>query len=64
MTGEAAKSKSASSLAVGSLADAIWYLMERAVLVGDLGLQQRTDDLLHRMTTLEPPGVHVARMSS
>ena len=32
LTGEAAKSKSASSLAVGSLADAIWYLIERAVL--------------------------------
>ena len=32
LTGEAAKSKSASSLAVGSLADAIWYLIERTVL--------------------------------
>ena len=32
LTGEAAKSKSASSLAVGSLADAIWYLIERACL--------------------------------
>ena len=32
LTGEAAKSKSASSLAVGNLADAIWYLIERAVL--------------------------------
>ena len=32
LTGEAAKSKSASSLAAGSLADAIWYLIERAVL--------------------------------
>ena len=30
--GAAAKSKSASSLAVGSLADAIWYLIERACL--------------------------------
>ena len=32
LTGEAAISKSASSLAVGSLADVIWYLMERACL--------------------------------
>ena len=32
LTGEAAKSNSASSLAAGSFAEAIWYLMERAVL--------------------------------
>ena len=29
------------------------------LLVGDLGLQQRTDDLLHRMTTLETVGEDV-----
>ena len=29
------------------------------LLVGDLGLQQRTDDLLHRMTAFEPVGEDV-----
>ena len=61
LTGEAAISKSASSLAVGSLADVIWYLME--LLVGDLGLQQRTDDLLQRMTALEPVDGHYLSVS-
>ena len=32
LTGEAEKSKSASSLVIGSLALVIWYLIERAVL--------------------------------
>ena len=59
MTGEAAKSKSVTSLAVGSLVDAIWALDRACRLFGDLDLQQRTNDLLHRMTTLEPVGEDV-----
>ena len=59
LTGEAAKSNSANSLAAGSLADAIWYLMERAVLSAISAFKQRADDLLHWMAALEPVGEDV-----
>ena len=43
-------------LGLGSLALFIWYLIERAFLSAILGLEQRADDLLYRMTALEPVG--------
>ena len=43
--GVPAKVNSATSLASGSLAIVIWYLIER-LLLGDLGLKEVADDLL------------------
>ena len=41
LTGEAAKSKSASSLAVGSLADVIWYLIPHFPSIVDIQCDEK-----------------------
>ena len=61
LTGEAAKSKSASAAGRWQPGGRHLVLDGAGLLVGDLGLQQRTDDLLHRMTTLEPPSASMWR---
>ena len=56
LTGEAAKSKSASAAGRRQPGGRHLVLDRARLLVGDLDLQQRTDDLLHRMAALEPVG--------